>query len=287
MPYAASHQHKPVSNGNLTLFEAAVFKWGTVVITLLGLGGLLYDHVALSGSGFALRPWSWMDEWSVVVAIPYMLGVVVGPNFWRGILWGARASIAYSLLALWVIRAEISLNDLKDWHFIVGLALWFATQFLVHWIAQRNVLGWIIDERGERQRVEFWNRGVAVYSPTTRDERLVNEAVAKTERRRTLALSLLFAAPLGCWAYLNLHSKDAVWAIGAGLLAGAVFLVQGAPALVREALYQLEFQDMAGAKVLDAKPERTSLRDVAAQKAHGDAKVATEDEAVSILSTGR
>ncbi len=49
--------------------------------------------------------------------------------------------------------------------------------------------------------------------------------------------------------------------------------------------YQLGFQWIKGAKVLDPEPDRPGIKEVEEQKAHGDARVATEAEAIDMLTT--
>lgn len=68
--------------------------------------------------------------------------------------------------------------------------------------------------------------------------------------------------------------------IGAVLGAGVMV-----PPLFLELLYQAGYQGMQGAKVLDPQPTAQPGREiVAAQKAHGDAQVASEAEALSLLN---
>ncbi|MEJ0044259.1 MAG: hypothetical protein WDM81_19480 [Rhizomicrobium sp.] len=51
-----------------------------------------------------------------------------------------------------------------------------------------------------------------------------------------------------------------------------------------ELLYQSGFQRMRGAKVLDPMPQQPGLEAVRTQMAHGEARLATPDEVLSLLN---
>lgn len=145
---------------------------------------------------------------------------------------------------------------------------------------------YITDERGERQRVISWNRDQPVYDPKTWHQRVFEEVAVRRERRKWLfGTAPLVIGPL----WLDYAANN--WLLG-GL--GGMLTVTSAlpasfffiPALVKEVAYQLGYQGMQGAKVLDKQPTAQPGREVVeTQKAHGDARLAGEDEALRLLAS--
>ncbi|HEY0466578.1 MAG TPA: hypothetical protein VGC79_20360 [Polyangiaceae bacterium] len=168
----------------------------------------------------------------------------------------------------------------------LALAAVAAVLAVTQYAARLQARGWVIDERGERQKVNYWLGDTAIYTPTTRSQRVVDEGVTRQERRRNLfvgaaAFAASAAATWWIWIY---HQHDMlvllfIPAIG-GLVYGAGMLV-GQSTL--ELLYLTGFQHMKGAKVRDPEPPKPGLDEVRQQKAHGDAHLASEDEALALL----
>jgi hypothetical protein len=154
-------------------------------------------------------------------------------------------------------------------------------------VARRQALGWITDEHGERQKVGLYSRGQSVFTPTTRDRRLVEEAFAKKERRQVLVRMGAVAWPLSflAWRGFALYPDD-VWTV-VGIFSALFAIVPMAAwlkALALEIAYQAGYQDMKGAKVLDPIVARSGLQEVQQQKAHGAGRIATQDEAIASLN---
>jgi hypothetical protein len=149
----------------------------------------------------------------------------------------------------------------------------------------------ITDERGERQRVDQWNRGQPVYDPKTWQQRIQEEAILRRKRRRALLASVpmavLFIVP-GLWVLATFGIFGAYVGLGL-LLGGAVVLLKFVlPPLFMELLYLSGYQGMDGAKVLDRPPVTQPGREIVeTQKAHGDARFAGEAEALDLLKAKR
>jgi hypothetical protein len=201
------------------------------------------------------------------------------------------------ILALWVTGAtfvaascEIILQG--RWtraavDIAVGLLLFGASRMIIRWRR-----GWIIDDNGERQKVERWNRGHAIFKPTTRTKRIIEEARTKAQRRKDLVwYGLAVAGFYGGAAYIWVTHQRGV-GLG-GLLFWPLIVFGLAPlgvwlaGMADEILYLSGWQDMTGAKVLDAEPIRPGLADVMNQKVHGEGRVATLPEALNLLDPQR
>jgi len=154
---------------------------------------------------------------------------------------------------------------------------------------RRNRPRTIVDERGERQYVKTWNRGQPVYDPKTWQQRIFEEAALRTERRKAMLMSgpFVFGPLYGIYyAYVsqNIFWEMATYPLGALAVGMAVMFFL--PAFFRELLYQTGYQGMQGAKVLDRQPTAQPGREVVeTQKAHGDARLAGEAEALSLLNS--
>ena len=148
----------------------------------------------------------------------------------------------------------------------------------------------IVDERGERQYVKFWNRGQPVYTPKTWQQRVQEEAALRSKRNWTF----LWSAPLTFGPlYLAYQAVEAhnpllaivTWplALELALPVGLIFFL---PTLLQQILYEVGYQGMDGAKVTDKQPKPPPGRDlVETQKAHGDARLAGEHEAHALLNS--
>jgi len=154
--------------------------------------------------------------------------------------------------------------------------------------ARRQALGWIIDEGGERQKVTHWSRGYPIFVPTSRGQRLVEEAETKSTRRKRL---LWFGLPgwgLTLWAYYLwpvTGKSDPIHVLfGMNAFFGGIFLAPWFLELGLELLYLSGWQDMKGAKVLDPPSPRPGLDNVMQQKVHGEGRVASEEEALALLN---
>jgi hypothetical protein len=160
---------------------------------------------------------------------------------------------------------------------------------LVNLWRRRNRPRTVVDERGERQYVRTWNRGQPVYDPKTWQQRIIEEAKLRRERRAILFMT--GAATLGpiALAYYAYQTSSSLWGALAGLLLVTFTLPFGIgffiPNLVKELTYLSGYQGMEGAKVLDRQPAAQPGREVVeTQKAHGDARLAGEAEALSLLN---
>jgi hypothetical protein len=149
---------------------------------------------------------------------------------------------------------------------------------------------YIIDERGERQRVIRWHRGQPVYDPKTWQQRIYEEAMVSRKRRLRILGSFGILIPwigVAIWLgqYGSLFTYVMIWG---GIIGIVQLLAIGVPALFQEILYQFGHQGIQGAKVLDRQPTAQPGRElVETQKAHGDARLAGEAEALSLLRSKR
>jgi hypothetical protein len=167
---------------------------------------------------------------------------------------------------------------------LLGL-LWYAA-----WWRAKYRPPYITDERGERQRVISWNRGQPVYNPKTWQQRVHEEAILRSKRRWAILGSAPFVlGPI--WLAYDAYTGGNPW-LG---VAAAPLLLYGAlpfgllffiPNVLKELLYQSGYQGMEGAQVLDGAPKAQPGRElVETQKAHGDAQLASEAEAVALLNS--
>lgn len=151
----------------------------------------------------------------------------------------------------------------------------------VLWLLHRYNLGWAVDENGERQRVLGHDRFGAIMNPTTHAMRRHEAFVARRKRLLIMAGCSAAALLLGTAAW-NLYPQLPSSGIFVGALATIPAL--GAVAcLVIEAVYQLGFQHMPGAKVLDDLPTQLGPAALADEMAYGAAGIATADEAHNLL----
>jgi DMSO reductase anchor subunit len=158
---------------------------------------------------------------------------------------------------------------------------------VLHHFARRLALGWIVDINGERQKILHIKNGNAFYKPTSRAQRLVEELDMARIRRRDFLVYGPVTALCGwlCWQAWT-HWSSNLWpplgipAVVIGPFAGLLFAIT----LITEIAYQLGYQDMKGAKVLDPVPTAPGLQDVIQQKVHGDAQVAGPEEALDLLN---
>ena len=203
----------------------------------------------------------------------FMVGVVMA--CWRR--WALVAALALLAWLIWALHGHLTGRRWAE----VGAAA--VAGLVFHQIARRHAIGWVIDVNGERQKVLHWNRGYPVFVPTSRGQRIVEEAEMNHQRRRALLWSTLIAGS-GYFGFYYLYDHHHVqWAGVSALVAMFVTVVAWLPMAVYELLYQIGFQDMKGAKVLDPEPYRPGPDEVARQKVHGDADVATQAEARDLL----
>ncbi|MBI3677358.1 MAG: hypothetical protein HY243_12165 [Proteobacteria bacterium] len=174
-------------------------------------------------------------------------------------------------------------NPVSDTDAVIAIVVFAAASIWAWWPKGPR---FIVDERGERQRVDHWNRGEPVYNPKTWQQRVFEEATFKKQRRRKLLEAVITVAII-----LGI----AVWAgplLGGMIVLAAMFVVPiplaffVIPPLWTEIRYQLGDQGIEGAKVLDKKPGPQPGREVVeTQKAHGDAQLASEAEALTLLNS--
>jgi hypothetical protein len=169
--------------------------------------------------------------------------------------------------------------------FLIGSAI-FAVYFgWAYWRSRKP--RYVVDERGERQRVIEWNRGQPVYDPKTWQQRLHEEVIVRRDRRKWIWGGLFWAGlVLAITAWLDqfgsIVSTYVFWCLA---VSSAPIVGKFIPAVLQEIAYQLGYQGMQGAKVLDGQPKAQPGREVVEeQKAHGDARVASEAEALHLLN---
>ncbi|MDE2133322.1 MAG: hypothetical protein KGJ49_01845 [Alphaproteobacteria bacterium] len=168
---------------------------------------------------------------------------------------------------------------------VIGL-LWYAA-----WWRAKYRPPYVTDERGERQRVIKWSHGIPVYNPKTWQQRVHEETILASKRRWAILGSAPFVLGPIWLAYEAYTTGGNPW-LG---VAAAPLLLYGAlpfgllfflPNVLKELLYQSGYQGMEGAKVLDRAPKAQPGRElVETQKAHGDAQLASEAEAVALLNS--
>ena len=218
-----------------------------------------------------------------VGALLYRLAVALRKRPWPFTIWTLRLAILAEALFVWVVR-----NRLLPIGFAAAASCLALLVFLHH-IARRHALGWTIDQDGERQKVDHWVRGQAIYSPTTWWQRIIEEGQLRDGRRAVLGWSLLAAVPIGAgaWWIWREHPGHPFAAGALAVVAGliAVFLV--VPNLFIELVYLAGYQDMPGHQVRDAQVHQPDKYDVAQEMAHGDASLAGEHEALGFLQKGR
>jgi hypothetical protein len=119
---------------------------------------------------------------------------------------------------------------------------------------------------------------------TTRDQRRSEASAAKLERRKQLVMGLVVALVCAVLSYAGVDYPSfkpaLLLAVPVGLFGAGLAVYD----LAFELLYQSGFQHMKGARVLDDAPVRPGLEDVKSQKAHGDGRIASEDEALAALN---
>jgi hypothetical protein len=200
----------------------------------------------------------WATTWVLRLAV-LLCAFLAWGAFERGGYWSAATYAGMAALALWLQRAT-----------------------------RRQALGWFTDDNGERHKITHWNRGHPIYVPTSRGQRLVEEAETKSHRRKLLLWLGLFGWGFAIWAnYLwprygpsaGINGLFYVTVYFGGLLLFLWFLELG-----MELLYLSGWQDMKGAKVLDPPSPRPGLDNVMQQKVHGEGRVATEEEALALLN---
>src|SRR5579862_8843420 len=149
---------------------------------------------------------------------------------------------------------------------LLGYAAWWRAKYRPRYI---------VDEQGERQRVIKWSHGIPVYNPKTWRQRVHEEVLLRSERRKVLLVFAVVIGPLvGLAAYLGQESdglRNAVLVLTGALLVPT--LGQWLPPLIEELRYQFGDASMDGAKVTDKAPKLQPGREVVeTQKAHGDAR---------------
>jgi hypothetical protein len=204
--------------------------------------------------------------------------------FWWTMTWLLRLGLLFLAFAVWGSLQQ------SRWLLAAETAGILLVVFGLQRVARRQALGWIIDDNGERQKVSRWNRGHAIFTPTTRDQRLIEEAQLRDERRKKLlwmgAVSGGLSA-LAWYAWPHIRTSDVLAMLfGLACLFGSFAVIGWFANFLNELLYLSGWQDMQGAKVLDRAPSRPGLDEVAQQKTHGAGRIANEAEALAILNQG-
>jgi hypothetical protein len=196
------------------------------------------------------------------------------------VTWACLGGLLLILGVAWTYGYQVSL---------LALAVAGAVLVAVQYVARLQARGWVIDDRGERQKVNYWLGDTAIYAPTTRQQRIVEEGVRRQQRRRNLAIgaAILAGCSLTTWWIIEYHQHDfrvmlLLFSIPYGVFGAGHVVYQS----ILEMLYLTGFQHMKGAKVLDPEPYKPGSEVAANQKAHGDARPATENEALQTAEQG-
>jgi len=204
--------------------------------------------------------------------------------FWWLLVWLSRAGLLFLAFAVWGSLQQ------SRWLLAAEIIAILAVVFGLQRVARRQALGWIIDGNGERQKVTRWNRGHAIFTPTTRDQRIIEEAQLRDERRKKLLWMGVVGGGLSAFAWYawpHIRTSDVLaMFFGLACLFGSFAVIGWFANFLNELLYLLGWQDMRGAKVLDRAPSRPGLDEVAQQMTHGAGRVANEAEALAILNQG-
>jgi len=202
--------------------------------------------------------------------------------FWWAVTWLFRIGLVAAAVGCWVFLQR------HNWTFTAAMAVAVVTFFQLQRSVRRLALGWIIDDNGERQKVESWSRGHAIFTPTTRTQRIVEEARFRDERRKELlwqGAGVLGLGVIALYAWPRIHSSDLLFmTLVLSCLFGGVLLLIWITTIWSELLYLGGWQDMRGAKVLDNARPQPGLEDVARQKVHGEGRVASQAEALALLN---
>jgi hypothetical protein len=180
--------------------------------------------------------------------------------------------------------AHLTPQNIRDG--LIGGAIVVAFLLFDFWRSRRP--RYITDERGERQRVIAWNRGQPVFDPKTWQQRIHEEVVIRRDRRKWIFGGFLWVGIMVAvtdWAYQfgDVIGMALFWFC---LISSGAIIAKFVPAFLKEIAYQFGYQGMEGAKVLDRQPTVQPGREVVEeQKAHGDARLAGEAEALSLLNS--
>lgn len=180
--------------------------------------------------------------------------------------------------------AQLTPQNIQDG--LIGGAITVAFLLFEFWRSRRR--RYVIDERGERQRVIAWNRGQPVYDPKTWQQRIFEEVTARKERRKWIlgglfTVGVIWGATVWADQLGSIFGTIVFWS---AVLSSGAMIGKFVPAVVKELAYQFGYQGMEGAKVLDKQPRAQPGREVVEeQKAHGDARLAGEAEALSLLNS--
>jgi hypothetical protein len=194
---------------------------------------------------------------------------------WKGVeRWSLVATVTCGLIGV----VMIYLANYWSAAFLLVAAI---VAFRLYRLARRQAFGWLIDEHGERQKVDYWSRGEpVVLHPTTRSQRIADEAHQKTGRWLVIVGCTLTGYPmLAAAIYGYGHPGDGWWVLPA--FACIIPVLASIGMTFEEIKYQLGFQDMRGAKVLDGPGRHPGADRARDQKAHGDARPATEAEVLA------
>jgi type IV secretion system protein VirD4 len=224
-----------------------------------------------------LNPESWAPALTVGVLVFSGLGALLGLFGLReprrsAPLWAVRGSMAF----LMTFAAASFYGE--RWQHGVVASLLLAGGLVLHQAAYRYRLGWMVDGRGERQKVTAMVGSQAIYTPTSWSERIVEQAEISSKRRRTLLWTTPVLALVAALIWY-LHERK-LW-LPEILVAAAALTVplRWLVAAWQEVLFLAGYQDMKGARVLDPEPKRPGIIDVEGQKVHGHVELATEAEA--------
>jgi hypothetical protein len=147
---------------------------------------------------------------------------------------------------------------------------------------------WIIDSDDQLQKVDATVRGARFGVSRSREERAIEEAYELKRRRSFLWWAVPAAFATGMWEYGIIFGNDRSAFNGpAPIVVGVVALIFIGGSIYYlgvEYLYLAGYQNMKGAKVLDRKPRRVALQNIAEEQVHGAARVVGRDEARDVLN---
>jgi hypothetical protein len=120
----------------------------------------------------------------------------------------------------------------------------------------------------------------------SRNDRCIAELSEKEKRdqRRWISLAAVLVVLVVCALLIPDVAGPGVIMIT--YLPGYYLVRYGFWTLPKEWAYQRGWQNLSGAMVIDPEPARAGREDVERQKAHGDARIATEHEAIAAAASG-
>lgn len=187
------------------------------------------------------------------------LSILAAFNFWLAFRWADKFGVPSRLRIATKFRSALA-EDVRD--IVIGGE---------HWV--------ICDGEFHHLSHDAGQRGLLYKADTGHDARHQLELLRARDRE---TLMMILPLALGACGFAPLLSAGHPW----GESAVAICVLLNAGVVFREYEYRFGRQTFRGAMVLDPPPVRASAKDVEAQRAHGDARMATEAEALAAGNAG-